>query len=70
MNPSNTDVRGAPFEERSTGRVDRGLQLGLALTGSSFGDPRTLDIGRAVVNHVCCFATVFAQLERGGCNAT
>jgi len=33
-------------------------------------ESRTLDIGRAVVSHVCCFATVFAQLERWGCNAT
>jgi dTDP-4-dehydrorhamnose 3,5-epimerase len=31
-----------------------------------FLESRTLDIGRAGVSHVCCFATVFAQLERGG----
>src|ERR1035437_3503725 len=35
---------------RSTGRVDRGLQLGLALTGSSFGDPRPGALGWCVIS--------------------
>jgi hypothetical protein len=44
--------------------------VGLPRHGRAHRESRTLDIGRAVVSYVCCFATVFAQLERGGCNAT